>query len=184
MGAATIITSVLQLCLMPLHGLTQGAQPITSFNYGAQNYDRVRKTYRLLIVSCLTVSTLIWLSVMLFPRMYIAIFTETKELADYTVGYMRLFMGAIFMMGLQLSCQQTFLALGKAKVSVLLACLRKIILMIPLIFILGYFFQTNGVFAAEPVADALAATTTFIVFLVQIRHILPKTGKNEILEEK
>lgn len=182
-GAATIITSVLQLCIMPMQGLTQGAQPIISFNYGAKNYSRVQKTYRLLIVCCLTASTFIWLSVMLFPQMYIAIFTDTAALADYTVGYMRLFMGAIFMMGLQISCQQTFLALGKAKVSLLLACLRKILLMIPLIFILGYFFQTDGVFAAEPVADALAAATTFIVFLVQIRYILPKTGKNEILEE-
>ncbi len=180
-GAITIISSIMQFCTMPMMGLTQGAQPIVSYNYGAKMYDRVRKTYHLLIIVMVMFSTLLWASVQLFPQVFIGIFTNDAALSAYTVNYLRIFMAMTLLLGLQFSCQQTFLALGRAKISVILALLRKIILLIPLVFILGRYFGTTGVFVAEPVADAIASLTTFFVFLFQIRRILsddPQEGAN------
>lgn len=172
-GAMTIMASVMQFSMLPLQGLTQGAQPIISFNYGAGKIDRVKKAFRLLLVSTLTFSTLLWLLAMLTPQVFIAIFTGDADLAAYTAWAIRIYMAASLLFGIQLSCQQTFIALGNAVTSVFLALLRKVILLIPLIFILPIFF-TDKVFAvylAEPVADIVAVSVTSILFIRQYRRL-------------
>ena len=167
-GAYTVIASIMQVINLPLQGLTQGAQPITSFNYGAGNMDRVRKSVRLLLTCCLTYSCLFWLCMMLIPQVFIGIFSSDPELMDTAVWAARIFLFGCFAFGAQTGFQQSFLALGQAKVSLLLALLRKIILLIPLIYLLPLFFPDKlfGVFVAEPIADILAASTPTLSFLV------------------
>lgn len=173
-GAMTILTSVMQFTMLPLSGLTQSAQPIISFNYGAKKMDRVRKTFKMLLISCLSFSIIAWALMMVFPQIFARVFTPDTALIDKTVWSMRIYMGAVFMLGGQIACQQTFVALGQAKVSLFLALLRKIILLIPFIFIFPYFFKDKvfAVFFAEPIADLLATTTTIIVFSFKIKKIL------------
>ena len=178
-GAMTIIGSISQLGLMPLMGLTQGGQPIISYNYGARNYDRVRKAYHLMIAASFTLSMVIWAIVEFFPEVVIAIFTTDPQLSSLTVWAIRIFMMCIGIMGLQTGCQQTFLSLGQAKVSVFLAMLRKLILLIPLILIIPRVtgLGMTGVFLAQPIADFIAVVSTVAVFAVKIRKIIPRPAK-------
>lgn len=183
-GAMTILTSVMQLVWLPLSGLTQGAQPIISFNFGAGNKDRVKKTFRMLIISALAFSLVVGGTVMLFPQVFVSIFNrDSRELFEISVWAMRIYMAGTLILGAQSACQQTFLALGQAKISLFLACLRKVILMIPLIFILPHFFQNKvfGVFLAEPVSDIIAVTVTSTTFAIAFPRILEmgSTKKNE-----
>ncbi|EQK44523.1 MATE efflux family protein [[Clostridium] bifermentans ATCC 638] len=173
-GAMTIMSSVMQIILLPMMGLTQGAQPIISFNYGADKLDRVRKTFRLLLVSCLVYTTLMWGAIMMFPQVFVSIFNSNPQLVEITVWSMRIYFAGILLFGAQIACQQTFLALGQAKISMILALLRKIILLIPLIFILPVFFENKlqGVLTAEPVADITAAIVTIICFSVFYKKTL------------
>jgi Na+-driven multidrug efflux pump len=175
-GAMTIITSVSQLVTMPLSGICQGAQPIVSFNYGAGNNDRVKKAFRLELIICASYATIFWAMLMVCPTVFASIFNNDPALVSYTGWAMRVYMAGIFAMGLQLVCQPSFMALGQAKVSLLLACLRKIILLIPLIFILPQLFENKvfAVFLAEPVSDIVAATVTVTVFALQFKKILEK----------
>lgn len=175
-GAMTILNSVSQLISMPLQGICQGGQPIISYNYGANNAERVRKAFFTQFKVCITFSISFWVILMCLPRFFVTIFTGDSELVRYGCWTIRIYMAGIFSMGFQTCCQQSFIALGQAKISLFLACLRKIILLIPLIFILPHFF-TNKVFAvflAEPVSDILAALTTTIVFFIQLNRILNK----------
>lgn len=178
-GAMTIIGSISQLGLMPLMGLTQGGQPIISYNYGAKNYERVRRAYHLMIAASFTLSMLIWAIVEFFPEVVIAIFTTDPQLSSLTVWAIRIFMMCIGIMGLQTGCQQTFLSLGQAKVSVFLAMLRKLILLIPLILIIPRVtgLGMTGVFVAQPIADFIAVVSTVAVFAVKIRKIIPRAAK-------
>jgi len=175
-GAMTIITSVSQLITMPLQGVTHGGQPIISYNFGAKNHDRVKKAFYTIFAVCAFYSILFWAMLMLFPTVFAGIFTADAALIDYTGWAMRIYMAGIFALGLQMSCQQSFMALGQAKVSLLLALLRKVILLIPLIFILPIFFadKTFGVFLAEPVSDLIAATVTTVTFFINLPKILKK----------
>ena len=171
-GAMTVLISIMQLAMMPLQGLTQGAQPIVSYNYGARNAQRVREAFRCLLLSCVTYSMTLWTLVQLFPRAFALIFNNDPALVEYAAWALRVYMAATGIFGVQIACQQTFIALGNAKTSLFLAILRKIILLIPLIFILPHFF-TNKVFAvflAEPVADVLAVTTTAVMFARQFKR--------------
>jgi putative MATE family efflux protein len=173
-GAMTIINSCSHLVTMPLSGISQGAQPIISYNYGAGLTDRVKKTFRLQLAICLGYAVLFWAMLMLFPTVFASIFNNNPALVQYTGWAMRIYMAGIFALGAQLVCQQSFMALGQAKVSLVLACLRKVILLIPLIFLLPMFFENKvfAVFLAEPVSDLLAATVTVVVFLMQFKKIL------------
>ena len=175
-GAMTILTSVMQFAMLPLQGLGQGAQPIISYNYGAHNKERVKKAFRLLFTCAVVFSTAFWLVNMLAPKLLVSLFASTPELRDYSSWALRIYLAAAFMMGVQNSCQQTFVALGEAKISLFLALLRKIILLIPLIFILPLFLadQVFAVFLAEPIADFLAAVTTFTCFRIKFKKVLAK----------
>lgn len=165
-GAMTILSSVMQMSMLPIQGLTQGAQPIIGFNYGAKKMDRVKKTFRLLLVSCVAFTAVIWLICMILPQAFILIFTDQAELIAFTKWAIRIYMAVSVIFGVRISCQQTFIALGNAKTSVFLALLRKVILLIPLIYILPAFMEDKlmAVFLAEPVADVIAVTTTSILF--------------------
>lgn len=172
-GAMTILSSVMQMSMLPIQGLTQGAQPIIGFNYGAKKMDRVKKTFRLLLLSCVTFTAVIWLICMLLPQAFILIFTDQAELIAFTKWAMRIYMAVSLIFGVQISCQQTFIALGNAKTSVFLALLRKVLLLIPLIYILPAFMEDKlmAVFLAEPVADVIAVTTTSILFYRTYRSL-------------
>ena len=175
-GAMTILTSCSQLITMPMSGICQGGQPLISYNFGAGNKDRVKKAFGLQFGICVGYATLFWAALMVIPQAFVSIFNNNPALVEYTSWAMRVYMAGIFSLGLQLSCQQSFMALGQAKVSLLLACLRKIILLIPMIFILPGFFQDKvfGVFLAEPVSDIIAATVTVTVFFSQFKKILDR----------
>ena len=175
-GAMTILSSIMQLQFMPTQGLTQGAQPIMSFNYGAAKIDRVKKTYRLLIGCCLAYTMAFWLAVQCFPQMFVKIFNDTPELLDTTTWALRIYFATSGIFGIQMAVQQTFLSLGQAKVSLFIACLRKIILLIPLIYLLPYFFEDKvfAVFLAEPVSDFISVTVAAVLFLFNINKILRK----------
>lgn len=165
-GAMTILTSMMQFTMLPLSGLAQGAQPITGYNFGARKPERVRESFGLLLKSCVVYAGGLWLIIMLFPRQVSMLFANDAAFLDYTVWALRIFMAISVLMGIQLACQQTFIAIGNAKTSLFLAIYRKIILLIPLIYILPHFFEKKdmAVFLAEPVADFIAVTTTAILF--------------------
>lgn len=167
-AAMAIMSSIMQIIWSPLTGLAQGAQPIISYNYGAKNIERVKKTFILLLKSCLIYSTSMWSIIMIFSKGLVMIFNSDPELVKVTSWSMKIFFGGVIIFGAQIACQRTFLALGQAKISILLALLRKIVLLIPLVYIFPMFFNNKlmGVLMAEPVADTLAATSTTICFII------------------
>ena len=178
-GAMTIITSATQLLSMPVQGLCQGAQPIMSFNFGAGKGDRVKQAFRLQFIICVAYAAAFWAACMLVPQMFASIFSTDPELVRYTAWAMRVYMAGIFSTGFQVSCQQSFVALGQAKISLFMACLRKLILLIPLIFILPLILQDKvfAVFLAEPVSDIIAATVTCSAFFIRFNKILATSQK-------
>lgn len=173
-GAMTIMTSVMQFSMLPLLGLTQGAQPIVSYNFGAGQLKRVSQAFKLLLISCLCFSGLIWAVSMFAPTLFISIFTSNQELTEFTVWSIRIYMAASLLFGAQIACQQTFIAIGNAKASVFLALLRKVFLLIPLIFLLPLWMenQVMGVFLAEPIADFVAVSVTATMFAVFFKKLV------------
>lgn len=174
-GAMTILTSVMQFAMLPLQGLGQGAQPIISYNYGARNPDRVKAAYKLLLKASLVYSTLLWGFVMLFPQTFAAMFTDSVPLLAFTGNALRIYMACLLLFGAQVACQMTFTSLGNAKASILVAVMRKFILLIPLIYVMPLIFpadKTTAVYMAEPVADFIAVTFTVILFTFQFRKSL------------
>ena len=178
-GAMTILSSVMQFAMLPLQGIAQGAQPISSYNYGARNADRVRQTFRLLLRVCLVYSMVLWAGIMLFPRGFAGIFTPDAELLDFTARALRIYCAMLFLFGIQIACQMTFVSIGNAPCSIFVAVLRKFILLIPLIYLLPHLLadQTMAVYAAEPAADAIAVTCTLLLFQWQFRKALRKLEK-------
>ena len=178
-GAMTILCSIMQLQMMPVQGLSQGAQPIMSYNYGAGNMERVKKASGLLFLCCFGYTMLFWAAVQLFPQVFVRIFNDSPELLNTTVWALRIYMAVSGLFGIQMAVQQTFVSLGQAKLSLFIACLRKLILLIPLILLLPFFFEDKvfAVFLAEPVADFISVTTAGTLFLLNIRQILAKKAK-------
>ncbi len=175
-GAMTICTSITQFAMMPMQGISQGAQPISSYNYGAGNVSRVKKTFRLLLTCCLSFSTALWLALMLFPRAFAAIFTSDRALIDFAATAIRIYCGGTFLFGIQTSCQMTFVSLGNAPCSVLVAVVRKFVLLLPFIYLMPHLAAdpTLGVYMAEPVADVIAVSFTSILFSFQFRKAMKK----------
>lgn len=175
-GAMTIISSCSQLVTLPLQGICQGGQPIMSYNFGAGNKTRVKQAFRCQFLACTGYATVMWLLLLLIPQVFSGIFSSDSSLVDYTVWAMRIYMAGIFSTGIQISCQQTFMALGQARISLLMACLRKLVLLIPLIFILPHIFTDPvfGVFLAEPVSDIIAASVTGTMLFTRLNGILER----------
>lgn len=180
-GAMTILSSVMQFAMLPLQGLTQGGQPIISYNYGAQNIERVKKGFKLLLISCLCYSTLMWAAAQLIPNLLVMIFTNDPELMELAVWALRIYMAGVLLMGAQVACQQTFIAFGNAKVSTFLAIFRKIIVLIPMIYILPQFMdnKVQAVFMAEPIADTIAVCTTCIMFFFSFKKLIKVMQQNK-----
>ncbi|PPK49139.1 MATE family efflux transporter [Clostridium algidicarnis] len=182
-GAMTIMSSIMQIITLPIIGLSQGAQPIISYNYGAGNLHRVKKTFKILFINCITYTIIMWALLMLFPKVFVSIFNNKPELLQITSMSIRIFFSGILLFGAQIACQQTFLALGQAKISLIMALLRKVVLLIPLIFILPMLFENKlkAVLLAEPIADVLAAITTSICFYIFYKRSLVDNTRTKSL---
>ena len=173
-GAMTILTSVMQFAMLPLQGIAQGSQPIASYNYGAKNADRVKKTFRLLVITCLTYSTLLWATVQILPKVFVSIFTSDAKLVAFTAPMLKIYLGGLFLFGIQIACQITFTSLGKAVNSIIVAVMRKFVLLLPLIYIMPHVVSnpTIGVYMAEPIADIIAVLFTSVLFTFQFKKAL------------
>ena len=175
-GAMTILTSVMQFAMLPMQGLAQGAQPILSYNFGAKNVKRVKKTFKLLLVSCLVYSFTIWAAIILFPNLFAGIFTPDATLITFTSKALRIYCGVLCIFGIQIASQMTFVSTGNAPCSIIVAVVRKFVLLLPLIYVMPLLVsdKTMGVYLAEPVADIIAVTFTAILFAVQFKKSLAK----------
>lgn len=175
-GAMTICTSVMQFAMLPMQGIGQGAQPISSYNYGAGNADRVRQTFRLLLRACLVYSTLLWLSIMLMPGVFARIFTSDPTLIAFSEKALRMYCGVMLLFGIQVACQMTFVSIGNAPCSIVVAVVRKFVLLLPLIYLLPRLLPdpTSAVYLAEPTADLIAVAFTAILFSTQFKKALNK----------
>ena len=180
-GAMTILTSVMQFALLPSQGIAQGAQPILSFNYGARNAERVRKTYKILLKTCLIYSVTVWALVMLMPHVFVSIFTPDAELIAFASKALRIYFSGMVLFGIQIACQMTFVSLGKAASSVTVAVVRKFVLLLPLIYLMPHLLsdRTLGVYLAEPIADLLAVAFTAILFAFQFKKAIQKIKAEE-----
>lgn len=201
-GAMTILFSCMQLVTLPLMGLTQGAQPIVSFNYGAGNIDRVKKAFKILLISCFVFSFTVWSIMMIFPQVFVGLFSSDDSLITLGCWAIRIYMFATGFFGLQMACQQTFIALGQAKSSIFIALLRKVIMLIPLIYILPNIMTDSianlfnadamssfvsdptkvfAVFVSEPIADTISIIVTLIVFSITFKRIVKELEQSKKL---
>lgn len=172
-ASMSILSSVMQIVMLLLPGLVQGAQPLLSYNLGAKNIPRVKKTFRLLLICCVSGSFLIWLLCMLAPGAVASVFTNDAALIAYTAWSMRIYLAVMLIYGVQVACQYSFVALDQAPKAIFLTVWRKIILLIPLIFLLPHLWPNAvmGVFLAEPIADTIAVCTTAPMFFVYYRKL-------------
>lgn len=173
-GAMTILTSVMQFAMLPMQGIAQGAQPISSYNYGAKNAGRVKKTFKLLLTTCLIYSFAIWAIIMVFPATFAGIFTSDAALIEFTAKALRIYCAVLCIFGIQIACQMTFVSTGNAPCSIIVAIVRKFILLLPLIYLMPQLIsdKSMGVYMAEPVADVIAVSFTAILFAVQFKKSL------------
>lgn len=180
-GAMTILTSVMQFAMLPMQGVAQGAQPILSYNFGAGNTGRVKKTFRLLLTCCLGYSVLLWAMIMGLPQVFAGIFTPDAELIAFTAKALRIYCGVLCIFGIQIACQMTFVSIGNAVCSIIVAIVRKFVLLLPLIYIMPRIMdnKTMGVYTAEPVADFIAVTFTAILFGIQFKKSMKMLEENK-----
>ena len=182
-GSMTILSSVMQFSLLPLFGLTEGAQPIMSYNYGAGNAERMKKVFKLLLISALVYATTLWTVVHITPSTFVLIFNDDPALVEFASNALKIYMAVSCVFGAQLACQYSFIALGNAKSSVIVALLRKIILLIPLIYILPNVLtnvdKTTAIFMAEPIADTISVLFTVILFYFQFKKALREIPQKE-----
>lgn len=173
-GAMTILSSIMQFIMLPMQGLGQGSQPLISYNYGAKNVDRVKRAFRLLIITSLIYSMAVWMIVMAFPQGFVRIFTSDAQLIAFAKVALRVYIASMGIFGAQMACQMTFLSIGNAKASITVAVMRKFILLIPLIYILPHFASNKvmGVYLAEPIADLCSVIFTVILFSFQFRKAM------------
>lgn len=174
-GAMTILTSVMQFAMLPLQGLGQGAQPIISYNYGAKNPSRVKQAFFLLLKCSCLYAVIFWVLVLAVPSVFVQMFTTDTTLISFTVNAIRIYFAVTVLFGIQVACQMTFIAINNAKSSIIVAVVRKFVLLIPLIYLMPHLFTADkcrAVYMAEPVADVIAVTFTSILFFHQFRKEL------------
>lgn len=185
-GAMTILTSVMQFAMLPLQGLGQGAQPIISYNYGAGNKDRVKEAFIMLLKISLGFSFAMWLLIMVSPQAFAAMFTSDPTLKSYTSQALRIYMAVSCIFGIQIACQLTFNALGKSVQSIVVAIMRKFVLLLPLIYLMPGIYkadQAKAVYMSEPIADVIAVTFTAILFIFTLRKTMSQMTKTESYSE-
>ena len=183
-GAMTILASVMQFALLPLQGLAMGAQPVISYNYGARRTDRVRQVFRLLLITSLSYSFLLWATVMIFPGAFASLFATDTAYVEFAARALRIYCAVLCIFGAQIACQMTFVSLGKALSSMSVAVMRKFVLLLPLIYVMPAIFHvgTDAIYAAEPVADVLAVSFTVALFSVQFKRALATVEGSENAE--
>lgn len=173
-AALTIMLSAIQMVCLPLNGLGTGIQPLVSYNYGTGNSVRIRQTVKRVTLIALCGSTAVWLLSLLAPQVYGYIFNASPSVMELVKRYTPFFMMGTVMFFAQMTLQNVFIALNQAKISIFLACLRKVILLIPLCFLLPYAFGVAGVFYSEGIADILAGVVTALTFFIMLPRILRK----------
>ena len=179
-GTMTILTSIMQFIMLPMQGLGQGSQPIISYNYGAKNAERVKKAFKLLMMVDLIYSMAMWAIVMIFPQIFVRIFSSNTELIAFAKNALRIYIASMGVFGAQMACQMTFLSIGNAKASITVAVMRKFILLVPLIYIMPNIVPnpTTGVYMAEPIADACSVAFTVVLFYFQFRKAMKKINNS------
>lgn len=171
-GTMAIMSSIMQVIVVPMQGITQGIQPIISYNFGAGNKERVKSAFvRMTAITFFGMLILSGIAVFA-PSVYVGIFTGNQQLAELTEKVMPVYFMGMMLFGIQTSCQSTFIALGQAKVSVFIALLRKVFLLIPLAIILPRFMGVMGIYRAEPIADFISVTTTIVLFIITAKKVL------------
>jgi len=170
-GAMTIMQSVMQLLTVPVSGFTQGVQPIISFNFGAKKYDRMKETMKLSLMVTLGTTLGYYMLVLLFPNVFARLFTSQAELSDLVAKVLPIFMGGMWLFGIQMSAQMYFVGTGQALKSLFIALLRKVFLLIPLALLLPRFFGVVGIFYSEPIADIISASTSGVLFFFSMKKI-------------
>jgi Na+-driven multidrug efflux pump len=178
-GAMTILTSVMQFALLPMQGVGQGSQPILSYNYGAGNAQRVKKTYKLLLIVSLSYSMLIWLAITRMPRVFAGIFTPDQALLEFTAKALRIYCGGLGIFGIQMACQMAFVSLGNALCSVTVAVMRKIVLLLPLICSALGAEPVLGLQLAQAVSDVLAFFISLPIGIAVLREMKAMEEKAE-----
>lgn len=180
-GSMSILLSIIQLIQVPISGISYGIQPIMSYNYGAGNKKRVIDSAKRLFILCTSVSMFTTGLVMLFPEIFTGIFTSDEALFNLTVEVMPIFFIGMTIFGIQLACQGVFVALGQAKISIVIALLRKVVLLVPLAIILPKYIGVMGIYYAEPISDVISVAAASILFLVSIKKILYGTNDKETI---
>lgn len=183
-GTMSIMTSVMQLITIPTQGISQGVQPIMSYNYGAGNLNRVKGAFLRMAAVCLATTVVFGGLAVFAPEIYVSLFSNDRTLIELTCRYMPIYFLGITIFGIQMACQSTFLALGQAKVSLVIALLRKVILLIPLAIIFPRFMGVVGIYRAEPVADITSVIVTMILFIITARKILRNESKSDMMKQK
>lgn len=179
-GTMSIMSSIMQLIVVPVQGIAQGVQPIMSYNFGAENYDRVKGAFARMVSVCLAATVVLGGMAVLKPEIFVRLFSNNQDLIALTCKAMPVYFLGITIFGIQMGCQTTFMALGQAKISLFIALLRKVLLLIPLAIILPKFMGVQGVYVAEPVADILSVTATSILFVITAKKVLKKAeGENQ-----
>ncbi len=171
-GSMSILLSVMQLIVVPINGMSQGIQPIISYNFGAGNKERVVATFKRMVLLCFTGSFLMAGLACMVPQLFVGLFTSNEALYELTVTVMPIFCAGMTVFGIQMACQGTFLALGQAKVSLAIALLRKVMLLVPLAILLPKHFGVMGIYYAEPIADIISVTVAGTVFALMFKKIL------------
>jgi len=176
-GVMTVINSVREVLSLPVRGLTNSGQPIMGYNYGAGEYKRVKKAIVFTSVSSIAYTTLVWLLVSTYPEFFIRIFNKDADLVAAGIPAMRIYYFGFFLMSLQFAGQAVFVALGKAKQAVFFSIFRKVIIVVPLTWLLPRLWGlgTDGVFMAEPISNLIGGLACFITMLVTI---LPELSEN------
>ncbi|MCQ2354615.1 MAG: MATE family efflux transporter [Clostridia bacterium] len=173
-GCLTVMQSVMQFIGVPLSGFQQGVTAVVSYNYGAGNKERVKKLAWVILGVMGSYSILVSVSAMIFPSFFAGIFTDQPDLIGLTEKYLPIFICGMNIFGIQRCCQTMFLSLEQAKISLFIALLRKVFLLVPLVYILPNFFGVSGIYYAEPIADATAAISCGVIFLCVIKKALNK----------
>ena len=180
-GTMSILSSVMQLIVIPMQGVSQGVQPIISYNYGAKNGKRVKEAFFKMLAICFLGTFLLAGIAVIAPEIYAGIFTSNQALVNLTCEVMPVYFLGITIFGIQNACQSTFLALGQAKVSLFIALLRKVILLIPLAIILPKFMGVMGIYRAEPIADVISVLITILLFTVTFKKILHNMENRDMI---
>lgn len=175
-GVMTVLSSIREIFNMPTLGLSNASQPVISFNYGAQNYDRVKKAIKFVSTACVVIMFALWLVLISFPEFFVRIFNNDAEMVEACIPVIRIYFFGMFMMALQFAGQSTFVALGKAKHAIFFSIFRKIIIVVPLTILLPQFWNLgiNGVFAAEPISNFIGGTASFVTMLCVVMPELRK----------